>query len=124
MMSLMNTEDTSYDNNLKKLGYADPAKPGGIGCWVKPVYLGRGNRLSPFSNTVRLLLPRQIDDGNHHSQQSANRDDSLGVHGTHLLPEMPPGRMRRRTDSIVARKCCEMKGALLPRHQSIGFSVK
>ena len=30
MMSLMNTEDTSYDNNLKKLGYADPAKPGGI----------------------------------------------------------------------------------------------
>ena len=30
MMSLMNTEDTSYDNNLKKLGYADLNKPGGI----------------------------------------------------------------------------------------------
>ncbi|WP_080802022.1 ATP-binding cassette domain-containing protein [Arabiibacter massiliensis] len=30
MMSLMSTEEASYDNNLKKLGYADPAKPGGI----------------------------------------------------------------------------------------------
>ena len=30
MMSLMNTEEASYDNNLKKLGYADPNKPGGI----------------------------------------------------------------------------------------------
>ena len=30
MMSLMNTEDTSYDNNLKKLGYADFNKPSGI----------------------------------------------------------------------------------------------
>lgn len=30
MMSLMSTEEASYDNNLKKLGYADLAKPGGI----------------------------------------------------------------------------------------------
>ena len=30
MMSLMNTEEATYDNNLKKLGYADPDKPGGI----------------------------------------------------------------------------------------------
>lgn len=30
MMSLMNTEETSYDNNLKKLGYADLSKPAGI----------------------------------------------------------------------------------------------
>ncbi len=30
MMSLMSTEEATYDNNLKKLGYADPAKPGGI----------------------------------------------------------------------------------------------
>lgn len=30
MMSLMSTEETSYDNNLKKLGYADLNKPGGI----------------------------------------------------------------------------------------------
>lgn len=30
MMSLMNTEDASYDGNLKKLGYADLNKPGGI----------------------------------------------------------------------------------------------
>lgn len=30
MMSLMNVESTSYDNNLKKLGYADLAKPAGI----------------------------------------------------------------------------------------------
>ena len=29
-MSLMSTEEATYDNNLKKLGYADPAKPGGI----------------------------------------------------------------------------------------------
>ena len=29
-MSLMGTEEASYDNNLKKLGYADLAKPGGI----------------------------------------------------------------------------------------------
>ena len=30
MMSLMSTEEASYDNNLKKLGYADLNKPGGI----------------------------------------------------------------------------------------------
>ena len=30
MMSMMNVEDASYDNNLKKLGYADLNKPGGI----------------------------------------------------------------------------------------------
>ena len=30
MMSLMGTEEASYDNNLKKLGYADLAKPSGI----------------------------------------------------------------------------------------------
>ena len=30
MMSLMSTEEASYDNNLKKLGYADLSKPGGI----------------------------------------------------------------------------------------------
>ena len=30
MMSLMSTEEASYDNNLKKLGYADLAKPSGI----------------------------------------------------------------------------------------------
>ncbi len=30
MMSLMNTEEASYDNNLKKLGYADFNKPSGI----------------------------------------------------------------------------------------------
>lgn len=30
MMSLMSTEETSADNNLKKLGYADPAKPSSI----------------------------------------------------------------------------------------------
>lgn len=30
MMSLMSTEEASYDNNLKKLGYADFDKPGGI----------------------------------------------------------------------------------------------
>ncbi|BAK45408.1 ABC transporter ATP-binding protein/permease [Eggerthella sp. YY7918] len=30
MMSLMNTEEASFDNNLKKLGYADVDKPGGI----------------------------------------------------------------------------------------------
>ena len=30
MMSLMNTEEASYDGNLKKLGYADFDKPGGI----------------------------------------------------------------------------------------------
>lgn len=30
MMSLMSKEDASYDNNLKKLGYADFNKPGGI----------------------------------------------------------------------------------------------
>ena len=30
MMSLMSTEDATYDNNLKKLGYADLNKPGGI----------------------------------------------------------------------------------------------
>ena len=30
MMSLMSTEDASYDNNLKKLGYANLDKPGGI----------------------------------------------------------------------------------------------
>ena len=30
MMSLMGKEDASYDNNLKKLGYADFNKPGGI----------------------------------------------------------------------------------------------
>ena len=30
MMSLMSTEDASYDNNLKKLGYADFNKPGSI----------------------------------------------------------------------------------------------
>ena len=29
-MSLMSTEEASYDNNLKKLGYADLAKPSGI----------------------------------------------------------------------------------------------
>ena len=29
-MSLMGTEEASYDNNLKKLGYADLAKPSGI----------------------------------------------------------------------------------------------
>lgn len=30
IMSLMSTEDASYDGNLKKLGYADVAKPSGI----------------------------------------------------------------------------------------------
>lgn len=30
MMSLMSSEDASYDNNLKKLGYADLNKPGAI----------------------------------------------------------------------------------------------
>lgn len=30
MMSLMNTQKSSYDNNLKALGYANPAKPSGI----------------------------------------------------------------------------------------------
>ena len=30
MMSLMSTEEASYDNNLKKLGYANLNKPGGI----------------------------------------------------------------------------------------------
>lgn len=30
MTSLMNTQGTSYDSNLKKLGYADPAKPSSI----------------------------------------------------------------------------------------------
>ena len=30
MMSMMGKEDASYDNNLKKLGYADFNKPGGI----------------------------------------------------------------------------------------------
>lgn len=30
MMSMMSREDASYDNNLKKLGYADFNKPGGI----------------------------------------------------------------------------------------------
>ena len=30
MMSMMGAEEASYDNNLKKLGYADFAKPGGI----------------------------------------------------------------------------------------------
>ncbi len=30
MMSLMSTEDATYDNNLKKFGYADLNKPGGI----------------------------------------------------------------------------------------------
>ena len=30
MMSMMGKEDASYDNNLKKLGYADLNKPGGI----------------------------------------------------------------------------------------------
>ena len=30
MMSMMGKEDASYDNNLKKLGYADFNKPSGI----------------------------------------------------------------------------------------------
>ncbi len=30
MMSLMTSEDATYDNNLRRLGYADPAKPAGI----------------------------------------------------------------------------------------------
>ena len=30
MMSLMTSEDASYDGNLRALGYADPAKPAGI----------------------------------------------------------------------------------------------
>ena len=35
MMSLLSTEQASYDGNLKKLGYADFAKPGGIDIYPK-----------------------------------------------------------------------------------------
>lgn len=35
MMSLMTKEDATYDNNLKKLGYADFNKPGGIDIYPK-----------------------------------------------------------------------------------------
>ena len=35
MMSLLSTEETSYDNNLKKLGYADFDKPAGISIYPK-----------------------------------------------------------------------------------------
>ena len=35
MMSLLSTEQASFDGNLKKLGYADFAKPGGIDIYPK-----------------------------------------------------------------------------------------
>ncbi|MDR1387982.1 MAG: ABC transporter ATP-binding protein/permease [Propionibacteriaceae bacterium] len=35
MMSLLRNEDNSYDNNLRQLGYADPAKPSSIDIYPK-----------------------------------------------------------------------------------------
>lgn len=75
--------------------------PGGIGCEVKQGVPCRGARLSLSLLPFALLLLRQIGGGNHHSQQRANRDDRLGVHGKHPLSEMLSGRMRRSTLPIV-----------------------
>ncbi len=35
MMSLLSSENSSYDGNLKKLGYADLNVPGGINIYPK-----------------------------------------------------------------------------------------
>lgn len=89
-----------------------PARPGGIGYSARPGTCSEPTRPSICPTPFALLLPRQIGDGNHCSQQRANRDDRLSVHGKHPFPEMPPGRMRRSAMPIVAHR---EVGARLPR---------
>ena len=63
MMSLLSTEQASYDGNLKKLGYADFSKPGGIDIYPKD-----------FESKEHVI---EILDGYNEQMKSAGEDDKV-----------------------------------------------
>ncbi len=63
MMSLLSTEQASFNGNLKKLGYADFAKPGGIDIYPKD-----------FESKERVI---KILDGYNQKMEDAGEDDKV-----------------------------------------------
>lgn len=60
MMSLMSVQEASYDNNLKKLGYADFAKPGNID--IYPIDFESKNKVIDILDTYNQDMKNQGDE--------------------------------------------------------------